>query len=143
MSARFQHRVRYHEVDQQGYLFNGRYFEISDVAMTEFFRALGWQYSELNALGVDPSVVHVDADFIAPARFDDLLDVRIDCTRVGTSSFTLRTYMHRETVRIAEVSTVYVNVNAVESASLPLPEDIRLALRTALVPITPTEEDLA
>ena len=61
------HRVRYHETDAQSFLFNSRYLEIADVAMTEFFRHLGWSYEKLNADGVDPSVVSAQLQFLAPA----------------------------------------------------------------------------
>jgi acyl-CoA thioester hydrolase len=71
----YRHRVRYHETDAQGFLFNARYLELADVAMTEFFRELGWPYPELVAAGADPSVVSATLTFRKPARFDDLLDV--------------------------------------------------------------------
>lgn len=133
MIASFEHRVRYHEVDQQGYLFNSRFLEISDVGLTEFFRALGWPYGDLNASGVDPSVVKVEADFSAPARFDDLLTVTVTCTHVGRSSFGLRTLIAGEAGAVAEIATVYVNVNAAAGTSVPISEGILDALRGALV----------
>ncbi len=129
--TQFRHRVRYHEVDKQGYLFNGRYFEIADVGMTEFFRDLGWRYDDLNVLGVDPSVVHVDGDFASPARFDDELDVTVSCGRVGTSSFQLLTRIELDGALIAAVDIVYVNVNADLARSLPLPEPVNAALQRA------------
>ncbi|MBT2554159.1 thioesterase family protein [Arthrobacter sp. ISL-5] len=130
----FRHRVRYHEVDQQGYLFNARYFEIADVAMTEYFRDLGWRYDELNALGVDPSVVHVSAEFTGPARFDDQLDVKTFCHRVGTSSFQLTTQIELGEAPVASLNIVYVNVDASLARSLPLPEPVSSALRNSMEP---------
>lgn len=49
-----QHRVRYHEADAQGFLFNSRFLELADVAMTEYFRSIGWPYRKLLAEKVDP-----------------------------------------------------------------------------------------
>src|SRR5207302_6349185 len=71
------HRVRNHEVDTQGFLFNSRYLELADVAMTEFFRELGWPYAKLVEGGTDPSVVSARQTFQSPARFDDVLDVDV------------------------------------------------------------------
>lgn len=121
MTATFTHQVRYHEVDQQGYLFNGHYFAIADVAHTELVRALGWTYDELNTLGADPSVVHIEADFKQPARFDDVLTVHAKCTRVGNSSFDVLTVIQRDDVELAQISTTYVNVDSAldRAASLP------------------------
>jgi len=132
MATHLQHRVRYHEVDQQGFLFNGRYLEITDVAMTEFFRDLGWTYRELNDIGVDPSVVHLEADFVSPARFDDVLDIVAECTRMGSSSFTLHTLFENESVRVAEFSITYVNVDATLGKSSPLPAQVLDTLRRTI-----------
>ncbi|MFD7956114.1 acyl-CoA thioesterase [Streptomyces ardesiacus] len=127
----YQHRVRYHEADAQGFLFNARYLELADVAMTEFFRALGMPYAELVAVGTDPSVVSATLTFSKPARFEDLLDVTARCTRVGTSSFGLDVHVSRGADTIATVQLVYVNVDAATATSRPLPEDVARALRSA------------
>lgn len=66
MMPLYQHRVRNHEVDSQGFLFNSRYLEIADVAMTEFFRSIGWPYPKLVAEGTDPSVVSAVLSFKSP-----------------------------------------------------------------------------
>lgn len=72
MTVVYRHRVRYHEADAQGFLFNSRYLELADVALTEFFRALGWPYQKLVAAGVDPSVVKATIEYKTPARFEDV-----------------------------------------------------------------------
>ena len=43
---RFTHslRVRWSEVDRQGIVFNGNYLNYFDVAMGEYWRALGFPY---------------------------------------------------------------------------------------------------
>jgi acyl-CoA thioester hydrolase len=125
----YSHRVRYHEADAQGILFNGRYLEIADVAMTEYFRALGWSYTELVADGADPSVVNASLSFIAPGRFDDILDIDVACTKVGRSSFTLAMEFRRDGSAIARTELVYVNVDAASARSRPLPDAVASALR--------------
>lgn len=127
-----QHRVRYHEADAQGFLFNARYLELADVAMTEFFRALGWSYANLVAGGTDPSVVSATLDFRAPARFDDLLDLTACCTRVGTSSFELAVKVARGADPIAAIRLVYVNVDAETATSRPLPDRVAAALNASV-----------
>lgn len=124
-----RHRVRYHEVDRQGYLFNGRFLELADTAMVEYFRALGWTYDNLIAGGTDPSVVRAELDFIAPALFDDELDACVECTRVGSSSFDLVIEVSRIGQAIARVALVYVNVDIEQHRSRPLPDDVASALR--------------
>lgn len=127
----FTHRVRYHEVDQQGFLFNGRYLEIADVALTEYFRHLGWTYRQLNDSGVDPAVVRAEVSFLSPARFDDDLQVDVECTRVGRTSFGLRTRLRGGQRDIAEILNVYVNVDADTTLPRNLPDEVARALRGA------------
>jgi acyl-CoA thioester hydrolase len=127
-----QHRVRNHEVDSQGFLFNSRYLEVADVAMTEFFRSIGWPYPKLVAEGTDPSVISATLSFKAPAYFDDYLDVDVKCRRVGNSSFSLDVAFSRDETEVANVELVYVNVDPTKARSRPLPEAVALALRAAL-----------
>ena len=133
-----QHRVRNHEVDSQGFLFNSRYLEVADVAMTEFFRSIGWPYPKLVAEGADPSVISAILSFKAPAYFDDCLDVDVQCRKVGNSSFRLDVAISRDATELANVELVYVNVDATTARSRPLPEAVALALRAACTNDSPS-----
>lgn len=129
MNVVYRHRVRYHEADAQGFLFNSRYLELADVAMTEYFRALGFPYQELVAEGADPSVVSAQLQFDAPARFEDQLSVSAVCQRVGRSSFVLDLQVWRDTNRLAEMTLTYVNVHPAMAKSRPLPDKVAAALK--------------
>ena len=118
MSVVYSHRVRYHEVDQQGYLFNGR--------------SLGFQYDALIAGGTDPSLVKTEVTFSAPAHFDDLLDADVSASKVGTSSFHIQFVLRRGDDTVATIQTTYVNVDPAIGRSRPLPDDVAAALRAAL-----------
>src|SRR5512147_1599801 len=81
-------RVRYSEIDGQGIVYNSRYLEYVDVALTEYFRALGFQYQELvEEHGFDPSLVKATIEFRRAARFDELLQIRARVEAVGRTSF--------------------------------------------------------
>jgi acyl-CoA thioester hydrolase len=114
-------------------MFNSRYLELADVAMTEFFRAIGIPYGELLESGADPSVVKAGIDFRRPARFEDELDVAVTCSRVGGASFDLAMAVTRDDEAIAEIQLTYVNVDAREATSRPLPEGVAQALRDEAV----------
>ena len=128
MAAVYTHRVRYHETDAQGFLFNARYLEVADVAMTEWLRSLGFTYDALVADGLDVSVVTATIHFKSPARFDDVLDADVRCTRVGRSSFALAVQISRAGDAVATVDLVYVNVDTATATSRPLPEFFTRAL---------------
>jgi acyl-CoA thioester hydrolase len=134
-----EHRIRYHEADAQGFLFNSRFLELADVGMTEYFRSIGWPYLDLLAAGVDPSVVRAALQFSRPARFEEVVEVLVGCTRVGTSSFDLNMIVRRDGVQIATMELVYVNVDTTTSRSRPLPGAVAASLRAAAA--HPTSRD--
>jgi len=141
----FEHRlrVRYHETDQQGIVYHSRYLEYLDVAMTEYFRHLGWDYRRLVQEGCDPSIVRTTVNFIRPASFEDEISIRVRPIRVGNSSFTLgyeiTTCNDGELLLAAE--TVYVNFDAANRRSSQLPASIRDRMARDLL-ASPTEQEL-
>jgi acyl-CoA thioester hydrolase len=128
----FEHRVRSYEIDHQSFLFNGRYLEICDAAMTEFFRAGNLTYPQMLADGFDPAVVNLAAAFFRPGKLDDLLKVHVKCIRVGTSSADLSFDFTCESDSIAQVRTTYVNVDPETGRSRPIPEGVRSHLTAAV-----------
>ena len=72
-----QIRVRYAETDQMGYVYHGNYAAYFEVARTEAFRQLGIRYKDMEAEGVGMPVGEIRTRFRRPARYDDLLTVRL------------------------------------------------------------------
>jgi acyl-CoA thioester hydrolase len=66
----------------------------------------------------------------SPARFDDVLEVSIWTSRIGTTSFTLSTEMRRagEEAVVATTDTTYVHVDHKTFTKLPIPSGTRAAL---------------
>lgn len=120
-------RVRYSEIDGQKIVFNSRYLEYADVAVTEF-----WRWAELDALGpewaeAEFNIVRATVDYKAPFRLDDLIDAFVRVERLGTSSITQRVEMcHAGTGALhAVVETVSVHVDLAAGKAMPLPEAVR------------------
>ena len=77
---RFFHtlRVRWAEVDRQGIVFNGHYLTYFDVAITEYWRAIGVPYPAItDRWGSDLFVVKASVEYHAPAHYDDVLDIGV------------------------------------------------------------------
>ena len=72
-------RVRWAECDPQGIVFNVNYFLYFDVGMTEYFRALGYSGETMEEF----FTVHAEADYKAPAKFDDELEIAARAARLG------------------------------------------------------------
>ena len=132
MSDRFRYflRVRYIECDAQKVVFNSRYSEYVDVGINEFLRAAG-VLGDFITGPLDFQLVKQTVEWKAPARFDQVLELRIGATRLGTTSFTIGTEFRvaGEERVIVTVETIYVLVDGKTLTKLPLPDEIRVALQ--------------
>ena len=82
-------RVRWAEVDMQKVVFNGHYLMYVDTAMGNWWRALALPYEDtLAALGGDLFVRKSTLEYLAPARYDDALEIGVRFESAGTSSLT-------------------------------------------------------
>lgn len=72
-----QVRVRYAETDQMGYVYYGNYATYFEVARVETFRSLGFSYKEMEDEGIMMPVLEYKTKFIRPAKYDDLLTIKI------------------------------------------------------------------
>lgn len=127
---RFKHtlRVRYAEIDGQKIVFNGVYMTYLDVAITEYFRALGWSLEKLEAEAqFDFAVVKATLEYRRPAFFDDLLDVYARVAAIGRSSFTVEFAIVRQATgeRVLDAAIVYVGYDMHARTSRPVPPLVR------------------
>jgi acyl-CoA thioester hydrolase len=123
-------RVRYGEVDPQGVVFNARYLDFADIAVTEFWR-------ELRASGLwsaDTLECHVakaEVTFRKPILADEEIDVMSRTARLGTSSITTIVEVHgagdNDDLR-ALVEIVAVHIDLSDHRPRPLPDRARAAL---------------
>lgn len=72
-----QLRVRYAETDQMGYVYYGNYATYFEVARVETFRHIGFSYKEMEDEGIMMPVLEYKTKYIKPARYDDLLTIKI------------------------------------------------------------------
>ena len=79
-------RVGFSDTDAQGIVYYGRYLPYFDLARVEYLRALDL----LHAAPEDEQFVAraLQVDYLAPARFDDELEIDVRVARIGTSSVT-------------------------------------------------------
>jgi acyl-CoA thioester hydrolase len=75
-------RVGFSETDAQGVVYYGRYMPYFDLARTEFHRHLG----RVHVGEADFAMRASSVEYLAPARFDDLLEIYVRVERIGRSS---------------------------------------------------------
>jgi acyl-CoA thioester hydrolase len=124
----FRHRlrVRYNECDAQSAVFNANYLTYFDVAITELWRDAFGSYDEaLERWGLDLVVAESNVRFLAPARFDDELDVDVTVEKLGTTSLTLRFDVRRGSDDIALGRSRYVFIALAGGGKHAIPDDVR------------------
>jgi len=130
----FPVRVRYSEIDSQNIVFNSRYLEYCDAAVTEYFRALGFPPIDLVKVhGCNLVVAHAEIDFLAPGRFDDLLNVFVRVAEIGRTSLTTSIEIYPDqTERLAfRGRFVHVNIDEATGKPVPVPARVREAVAAA------------
>ncbi|MDD2659102.1 MAG: tol-pal system-associated acyl-CoA thioesterase [Methylococcales bacterium] len=69
-------RVYYEDTDAGGVVFHANYLRFFERARTEMLRAMGYEQDELIVSeGIIFAVRSVQADYLSPARFNELLEV--------------------------------------------------------------------
>ena len=68
-------RVEYHHTDQMGIVHHSNYIKFFEVARTEWLRAIGLTYAEMERRGVMMPIVEVNIKYRQPAYYDELISV--------------------------------------------------------------------
>ena len=122
-------RVRWAEADMQGIVFNGHYLTYFDVAVTEYWRAIGLPYPETTAdTGGEMYTVKSTVEYHSPARYDDELDILIRCARIGRSSLDFLLQIWRGDTHLVTGQLIYVHADPKTRKSAPLPARLIAAI---------------
>jgi acyl-CoA thioester hydrolase len=128
MTHSFALRVYYEDTDLAGIVYYANYLKFIERARTEFVRARGVDQTALKAVeGIVFAVRHLEADYLAPARFDDELVVQTAVEHITGARIVLR----QDVTRDGEVLfSALVTLVALTEAGQPtrLPANIRLSL---------------
>jgi acyl-CoA thioester hydrolase len=132
MSQRFRYylRVRYQECDAQHVVFNARYGDYIDLACFEFLRAALPRPTDVFDGTFETQTVRQAIEWKGPARFDDVLEVSVWASRLGTTSLTLSFEVRRagEADTLVTAETVYVHVDAKTFTKREIAAEMRTAL---------------
>jgi acyl-CoA thioester hydrolase len=121
-------RVGFSDTDAQGIVYYGRYLPYFDTARVEYHR-------HLNLLGSESEhefVMRANAiEYLAPARFDDLLEVFVRLERIGRTSATYEFAAYRvdDDVLMVTAKQTLVLVDLDERRAAPIPGSFKQAIR--------------
>lgn len=124
MNYRLSVRVYYEDTDAAGIVYYANYLRFMERARTEWLRDLGYEQDELREqFGLVFVVRHVDLDYLAPARFNDLLWVTGRVIDNSRTAFTVEQNVYRQRdeklLCKGEVRLVCVDIGRFRPKSIP------------------------
>jgi acyl-CoA thioester hydrolase len=128
VSHRFGLRVYYEDTDLAGIVYYANYLKFIERARSEWVRGLGVDQAALKAdHGIVFAVRRVEADYLSPARFDDLLEVDTTLQALSGARIALRQEVLRGTDRLFTAAVTLVCLSEM-GAPVRIPADIRRVL---------------
>lgn len=118
-------RVGFSDTDAQGIVYYGRYLPYFDSARVEYHRHLGMLKIETRE---HEFVMRANTiEYLAPARFDDLVEVFIRVSRIGRTSvnYEFAAYRVEDDVLMVTAEQTLVLVDLEERRAYPIPEPYR------------------
>ena len=128
MTHTFTLRVYYEDTDLAGIVYYANYLKFIERARTEWVRGLGVDQGKLKSdTGVVFAVSRVEADYLTPARFDDLLQVVTTVQAVGGARLVLRQDVMRDQTLVFRAIVTLVALTST-GAPTRLPAEFRQRL---------------
>ena len=123
-------RVRYAETDAMGIVYHANYIVWFEVGRGEYMRQQGGDYAQLEAQGHYLPVIEVQARYLAPARYGDLITVRtrVEEVRSRQVTFAYEVIMAETGQLLATGQTKHVCVDE-QGTIKTIPQGIREMLR--------------
>lgn len=130
MTHRWAVRVYYEDTDLAGIVYYANYLKFIERGRSEALRAAGIDQGAMKAAGVVFVVRRVVADYLAPGRFDEELEVRTDLAAMTGATLVMRQEVTRGGTVLfrAEVTLAVMGDNG-------RPRRLEPGLRAALAPL--------
>ena len=128
MTHRHEVRVYYDDTDLAGIVYYANYLRFIERGRSELVRACGLDQRRLKAeAGIVFAVRRVEADYLAPAVFDDVLTVETALVELGGARIVLDQAVLRGAERLFAARVVLVCVGA-DMRPARVPPAVRAAL---------------
>lgn len=121
-------RVHYRDVDMQKVVHNSNYLHYAEIGRVEYLRERGMPYQEVvTRFHIEMVLAESHCYFKKPARYDDLLEIRVGIGDIRNSSFKVVYEIYRPSREdvIALIRTHHVCVDGDTFRPVRIPEEVR------------------
>ncbi len=131
-NSRISVRVYYEDTDAAGIVYYANYFRFIERGRTEFLRALGHDQNVLMKDGIAFAVRSVSAEFLKPAKLDDLLTVETAIASLGRAQVTFVQRILRGHELLLDAKIRVVCIDPGRGKPLPMPRALHRQLKAKL-----------
>jgi len=125
-------RVYWEDTDAGGVVYYANYLKFMERARSEWLRALGFEQDVLRDEHQIVFVVRrVEVDYLAPARFNDALEVAVSLKRIGGASLVVEQTVARGVTALIAARVTLACVDAAQFKPVKIPAFILSALEPA------------
>ena len=122
-------RVYWEDTDAGGVVYYANYLKFLERARSEWLRSLGWEQDRLNEeQGVVFVVRRAEIDYLAPARYNDQLEVRCTLTELGHASLVVAQTVERCGTMLVRAFVTLACVHAERFKPVRIPPELSLSL---------------
>lgn len=114
-------RVYYEDTDAAGIVYYANYFRFIERGRTELLRALGHDQNALMKEGIAFAVRSASAEFLKPARLDDLLTIETTVAELGRAQVTFAQRILRDRELLLDAKIRVVCIDPLRGKPIPMP----------------------
>ena len=131
----FPIRVYYEDTDAAGIVYYANYLRFLERGRTEFLRTLGHDQNALMEDGIAFAVRSASAEFLKPARLDDLLTVETTVASLGRAQVTFAQRILRDKELLLDAKIRVACIDPVRGKPIPMPRALHEQLSALPGPV--------
>jgi acyl-CoA thioester hydrolase len=125
MIHRKEIRVYYEDTDMAGIVYYANYLRFIERARSDWVREVGIDQLAMKEAGVVFAVRRVEVDYVSPARFDDILEIRTTLDSLSAAKMVMAQEVWRGDMLILTAKVLIVCIGAT-GKPVRLPAECRL-----------------
>lgn len=128
-------RVYYEDTDAAGIVYYANYLRFLERGRTELLRALGHEQNALMQQGIAFAVRSVNAEFIKPARLDDLLTLETFVAKLGRAQVTFAQRILRDNELLLDAQIRVACIDPARGKPMAMPRALHQQLSAPWGPL--------
>ncbi|WP_170769961.1 tol-pal system-associated acyl-CoA thioesterase [Ruegeria lacuscaerulensis] len=124
MTHTYAVRVFYEDTDMGGVVYHANYLKFIERARSDYVRNIGNDQNAMRDAGIVWVVRKIEAEYLAPAKFDDELTIETWITSLSGARLTMAQRVTRGETEVFNASVTAVCMNA-QGKPVRLPAEIR------------------